>query len=75
MEWLAVFKKIKIKLGLSNDIDMLLMVEKYLRGGTCHSIYWYAKASNKCLEDYNKNKELPYIQFIWLGNVARASSK
>ena len=25
---------------------MLLMVEKSIRGGVCHSIYWYAKANN-----------------------------
>ena len=26
---------------------MLLMVEKCIRGGICHSIYWYAKANDK----------------------------
>ena len=31
------------------------MVEKDIRGGTCHSIYRYAKANNKCMKDYNKN--------------------
>ena len=36
---------------------MLLMVEKVIRGGICHSIYQYAKANNK---DYYKNKELSY---------------
>ena len=24
---------------------MLLMIEKGIRGGICHSIYWYAKAN------------------------------
>ena len=28
-------------------IDMLLMVEKGIRRGICHSIYRYAKANNK----------------------------
>ena len=40
---------------------MLLMVEKCIRGGINHRIYWYTKANNKYLKDYNKNKESSYI--------------
>ena len=32
--------KIKIKLGLLTDIDMLLMVEKGIRGGICNATHW-----------------------------------
>ena len=39
----AALKKTKVKLDLLTDIDMLLMVEKRIRGGICHSIYRYAK--------------------------------
>ena len=39
---------------------MLLMVEKGIRGGTCHSIY--ARANNRQMKDYDKNKESSYIQ-------------
>ena len=31
---------------------MLLMVEKGIRGGICHSIYRYAKTNNKYMKDY-----------------------
>ena len=37
---------------------MLLMVEKGIQGGICDSIYRYAKANNKYMEDHDKNKEL-----------------
>ena len=37
------------------------MVEKGIRGGIFHSIYRYAKANNKYMKDYNKNKESSYI--------------
>ena len=57
------FKKIKVKLDLLTDIDMLLMVEKGIRGGICHSIYRYAKGNNKYMKDHDKNKELSYIQY------------
>ena len=39
------------------------MVEKGIRGGICHSICRYAKADNKYMEDYDKNKEFPYPQY------------
>ena len=39
---------------------MLLMVEKDITGGICHSIYRYAKANNKYMKDYDKNKESSY---------------
>ena len=56
------FKKIKVKLDLLSDIDMLL-VEKGIRGKICHSLNRYAKANNKYMEDYDQNKELSYIQY------------
>ena len=48
---------------------MLLMVEKGIRGGICHSIYWYAKANNKYMKDYDKNKESSYIQYWGVNNL------
>ena len=36
---------------------MLLMVEKGVRRGICHATHRYAKANNKYIKDYNKNKE------------------
>ena len=51
-----------MKVDLLTDIDMLLMVGKGIRGGICHSIYQYAKANKKYIKDYDKNKELSYLQ-------------
>ena len=56
---------------------MLLMVEKGIRGGICHSVYWYTKANNKYMKDCVKNKESSYLKY-WDVNslyVARASSE
>ena len=45
--WQAALKRNIVKLDILTDIDMLLMVEKGIRGRMCHSIYQYAKANNK----------------------------
>ena len=42
LAWQAALKKTKVKLHLLIDVDMLLMVEKCIRGGICYSIYQYA---------------------------------
>ena len=46
---------------------MLLMAEKMIRGGICHVIYQSAKVSNKCMKDYDRNKELSYLTY-WDAN-------
>ena len=60
-------KTIIVKLDLLTDTDMLLMLEKRIRGEKCHSIYLYAKSDNKYLKDYDKNKELSvvYNRVFW----------
>ena len=45
LAWQVAFKKTKLKLDLLTDITMLLMVEKFIREGKCHSNNWYAKAN------------------------------
>ena len=56
LAWQAALKRTRVKLDLLTDIDVLLMVEKRIRGGICHSIYRYAKANNKYMEDCNEIK-------------------
>ena len=69
LAWQAALKKTKVNLDLLTDIDMLLMVEKGIRGEKCHSIYWYAKANNKYMKDYDENKGSSYIQYWDVNNL------
>ena len=53
---------------------MLLMVEKGIRTGIRHSIYWYAKANEKYVQDYDKNKESSYLSlnnFEWIEDTSQ----
>ena len=55
--------------GLAWNIDMLLMVEKGIRGRICHPIHIYPEANNKCLNNYNKNIESSYLMYLDANNL------
>ena len=57
LAWQSCLKKTGIKLEILTDVDMLLLVEKGIRGGICHAIHRYANANNKYMKNYDKNKE------------------
>ena len=50
----SMLKKERCKTRQVNYVDMLLMVEKGIRGGMCHAIHKYAKANTKYMQNYNK---------------------
>ena len=47
---------------------MLLMLEKGIRGGICHTIYRYVKANKKYRKDYEK-KESSNLKYWNVNNV------
>ena len=57
LAWQTCLKMTEVELELLTDIDMLLMIEKGIRGGMCQAIHRYAKADNKYMKDYNKDEE------------------
>ena len=63
LAWQACLKKTKVELELLTNIDMLLMVEKGIRGGICQAIHRYAKANNKYMKYYDKNIILSYLMY------------
>ena len=67
--WQACLKKAKMKLELLTDADMLLMVEKGIRGRICHAIHRYVKANNKYMKDYNKDKEESFLEYVDANNL------
>ena len=48
---------------------MLLIVEKEFRGGTCHAIHTFAKASNDYMKNYDKNIESSYLIYLDANNL------
>ena len=69
LAWQAASKKTGVKLELLIDYDMLLMIEKGLRGGMCQSIHRYVKANNKYMKNYDKNIESSYLMYLDANNL------
>ena len=61
-------KKVQSKIRLLTDISMLLMIGKGIRVGICHVTHQYAKANNKYMKDYDKNKESSYLKYWDVNN-------
>ena len=69
LSWQACLKKTGIKLELLTDYDMLLMIEKGIRGEIFQSTYRYAKANNKYMKNYIKRIESSFITYLDANNV------
>ena len=48
---------------------MFFMVQKAIRGGIYYSIYGYAKANNKYMKDFEKNKKSSYLKYLDVNNL------
>ena len=69
LAWQACLKKTGERLELITDVDMLLMIEKGIRGGLCHSVYRHAKTNNKYMKIYDVNNESSYIIYMDANNL------
>ena len=48
---------------------MLVIIEKGIRGRICQAIYRHAKANNKYMNDYNKDIESSYLEYLDANNL------
>ena len=57
LAWVFCLKKTGVKLELLTYYNMILMIEKGIRGVICQATHRYAKANNKYMKNYDKNIE------------------
>ena len=60
----------EFRLQLLTDIDILLMVERVIRGGITQTVKRYTKANNKYMDDlYNHDEKSIYLQYLDANNL------
>ena len=69
LAWQACLKKTRVKLELITDSDIIIMIEKGVRGGICQATHRHAKANNKYIKNYDKNIESSYIEYLDANNL------
>ena len=69
MAWDAMLKITGIKLELLEDVDMLLMIEKGIRGGISNSFKRYAKANNRFMKDFDPAEKSSFIVYLDANNL------
>ena len=60
LAWQAFLKRTGVKL---TNYDLILMIEKEIRGAICQATHRYAKSNNKYPKNYAKNIEPSYIEY------------
>ena len=69
LAWDAALKITEVKLELLTDYDMLLMVEKGIRGGVSMISTRYGKANNPYMDKYDPNLPNKYITYLDANNL------
>ncbi|XP_057310650.1 uncharacterized protein LOC130648613 [Hydractinia symbiolongicarpus] len=70
LAWQACLKKTDVELDLLSDMDMLLFVERGIRGGLCQAVHRHAKANNPYMgEMYNTSEETTYLHYLDANNL------
>ena len=69
LAWKAMLKMTKISLELITDIDMLLFIEKGMRGGISYLAHRHAEANNKYMKNYDLDRESSYIMYLDANNL------
>ena len=69
LAWDACLKETKQCLELLSDYDMLMMIERGIRGGVSHISKRYSEANNKYMSEYDSSKKSIYLQYLDANNL------
>ena len=69
LAWQACSRKTGVKLELITDYDMILRIEKGIRGRICQARHRHVQVNNKYMKNYNKNIDSSYIEYLDANNL------
>lgn len=73
LSWDAMLKHTSVQLELLTDIDMLMFVERGIRGGLSQCSHRYSEANNKYMDEYDPSKKVVTIIYFDINNQYGAS--
>ncbi|GFW57237.1 uncharacterized protein TNCV_541522 [Trichonephila clavipes] len=69
LSWDAMLLLTKVAIELFTDYDMLLFIEKGVRGGISQCCNRYAIANNRYMSNFNPDDEIKYLMYLDANNL------
>ncbi|GFX62826.1 uncharacterized protein TNCV_3351521 [Trichonephila clavipes] len=69
LSWDAILLHTKVAIELFTDYDMLLFIEKGVRGGISQCCNRYAIANNRYMSNFNPDDEIKYLMYLDANNL------
>ncbi|XP_015787958.1 uncharacterized protein LOC107364979, partial [Tetranychus urticae] len=73
LTWAAAIKFTEAEIDHINDIDMVLMIEKGIRGGISSAMKRHAVANNPLCPEYNEEEPNSFITYLDVNNLVEKS--